>query len=142
MFLLEMDDDVEGETADDLGISLHTLTGIDVSNTMTLNIFIHDASLVALVNMGSTHTFIQEAAATWLGVSVNPRPELSVKVANGDCVTSSGVYSKLHISIDDEAFDITCYGLPLVSFDIVLGVQWLRSLGPILWNFSALSMEF
>jgi hypothetical protein len=64
MFLLEMDDDVEGETADDLGISLHTLTGIDVSNTMTLNIFIHDASLVALVNMGSTHTFIQEAAAT------------------------------------------------------------------------------
>jgi hypothetical protein len=63
-------------------------------------------------------------------------------VANGDCVTSSGVYSKLHISIDDEAFDITCYGLPLVSFDIVLGVQWLRSLGPILWNFSALSMEF
>jgi hypothetical protein len=73
---------------------------------------------------------------------VAPRPGLSVKVANGDRVTSKGVCPKQLVSIDDEEFDLNCYILPLAGFDVILGVQWLRSLGPILWNFRALSMEF
>jgi hypothetical protein len=37
VFLLEMDDDMEEDaTAEDLGISLHALTGIDISSTMKL----------------------------------------------------------------------------------------------------------
>jgi hypothetical protein len=32
--------------------------------------------------------------------------------------------------------------LPLVGCDVVLGIQWLRLLGPILWDFVALIMEF
>jgi hypothetical protein len=143
VFLLEMEDNEDEETAlVDLGISLHALTGIDVNNTMKLHVAVQGLTLVALVDTGSTHTFIQEAVASRLGIQVDPRPGLSVKVANGDRVTSSGVYPKLRLTIDDEAFDVTCFGLPLVGFDIVLGVQWLRSLGPILWNFSTLSMEF
>jgi hypothetical protein len=97
---------------------------------------------VALVDTCSTHTFIREAMATQLGLQVTPRLGLSVKVANGDNVASSGIYSKLRIAIAEETFHITCYGLPLAGFDVVLGVQWLWSLGPILWNFNALSMEF
>jgi hypothetical protein len=121
---------------------LHALTGIDVNNTMKLHVAVQGLTLVALVDTGSTHTFIQEAVASRLGIQVDPCPGLSVKVANGDRVTSSGVYPKLRLTIDDEAFDVTCFGLPLVGFDVVLGVQWLGSLGPILWNFSTLSMEF
>lgn len=32
--------------------------------------------------------------------------------------------------------------LPLGSYDLILGVQWLRSLGPTLWDFDKLQMEF
>lgn len=32
--------------------------------------------------------------------------------------------------------------LPLVLCDLILGIQWLRSLGPILWDFDKLQMEF
>jgi hypothetical protein len=39
MFMLEMDDDIEVDTAaNELGISLHALTSIDVANTMKLHI--------------------------------------------------------------------------------------------------------
>jgi hypothetical protein len=143
MFLLKMDDDMdEDAAAKDLGISLHALTGIDISSTMKLQVRVKDLTLVALVDTGSTHTFIREVVATQLGLRVAPRQGLSVKVANGDNVASSGIYPKLRVTIAEEIFNITCYGLPLAGFDIILGVQWLRSLGPILWNFNALSMGF
>jgi hypothetical protein len=141
VFLLETDDDMDEDAkAEDLVISLYALTDIDINNTMKLQV--NDLTLVALVDTDSTHTFIQEAVASQLGLHVAPRLGLSVKVVNGEFITSNMVYPKLRIAIAEEVFDITCYDLPLAGFDIVLGVQWLRSLGPILWNFSALSMEF
>jgi hypothetical protein len=61
VFLIEMDDDVEVDVAaDELGISLDTLTGIDVSNTMKLRVRVKGMALVALVDTSSTHTFIKE----------------------------------------------------------------------------------
>lgn len=44
--------------------------------------------------------------------------------------------------IDQERITIDCYTLPLASFDVVLNVQWLRTLGSILWDFVVLSMTF
>jgi hypothetical protein len=41
-----------------------------------------------------------------------------------------------------EAFSIDCFALDLGGFDLVLGVQWLRTLGPIVWDFDALAMSF
>ena len=32
--------------------------------------------------------------------------------------------------------------LPLRGCDLVLGVQWLQTLGPITWDFTALTMQF
>jgi hypothetical protein len=60
---------------------------------------------------------------------------LSVVVANGDRVASSGCCTNLKVFIAGDAFTIDCYELPLGSYDMVLGVQWLESLGPILWDF-------
>jgi hypothetical protein len=143
VFLIQLDDDMDEEdVAEDLGISLHALTSIDIGDMMKLHVFINGSMLVALVVSGCTHTFIREVVASQIGLHVAPRPGLSVKITNGDRVTSKGVFPKQWVSIDDEEFDINCYILSLAGFDVILGVQWLHSLGPILWNFSALAMEF
>jgi hypothetical protein len=61
MFLLEVDDDIKVDTAaDELGISLHAFTGIDVANTMKLQVRIKGMTLVTLVDTGSTHNFLKE----------------------------------------------------------------------------------
>lgn len=101
---------------------------------MQLPVHIGNTTLVALLDSGSTHTFIKNEIAVQLGLQVQPHSGMSVKVANDVKVISTGVCPKLQFCIE-EHFDHTCYVLPSTGFDIVLGVQWLRSLGPILWNF-------
>lgn len=143
VFLLELtEDDEGGETLDDVGISLHALTGIDIGTTMKLSVCLYGRQLVALVDTGSTHSFINDSVVSQLQLQVEPRPGLTVKVANGDRVTTAGVCTQLPLVIGEADFSTSFYTLPWDGFDIVLGVHWLRTLGPILWNFEALSMSF
>lgn len=41
-----------------------------------------------------------------------------------------------------KVFAIDYYAIPLDEFDVVLGIQWLATLGPILWDFSKNTMAF
>jgi hypothetical protein len=57
-------------------------------------------------------------------------------VANGDHVATAGVCRKTRIFIDSEKFFIDLFVIPLDGYDMVLGVHWHRTLGPILWDFA------
>jgi hypothetical protein len=143
VFLLEMDDDIKLEIAgEELGISLHALTFIDVANTMQLHVHIKGRTLVALVDTGSTHTFIRDDMLPQLDLILTPKNDLTVKVGNGEQVTSGGVCRVADLKINTEHFSGHLYALSLDGFDIILGVQWLRTLGPILWDFNVLTMSF
>lgn len=63
-------------------------------------------------------------------------------VANGDRVASGGACRAIPLRIDDLEFHVDCFALPLGGFDVVLDVEWLRTLGPILWDLDNLRMSF
>jgi hypothetical protein len=46
------------------------------------------------------------------------------------------------MSIAGEEFLMDTYAIPLDSFDIMLGITFLRTLGPILWDLENLCMAF
>lgn len=144
IYLLEMDEGEDDDSINDdtVTISLHALTGIRTSKTMRLAVIIGGVTMSALVDSGSTHTFVATEAARRLGLSPTTKSGLNVMVANGDQVTSSGICSGIPIKIDSEDFITDCYVIPLVGYNVVLGVQWLRTLGPILWDFDKLTMSF
>jgi hypothetical protein len=93
--------------------------------------------LVALLDTGSTHNFIDTDVATCVGLALLGSSGLRVLVANGDRVTSPGCCRDLSVSIGNEQFIINCYGLSIGSYDMVVRVQWLESLGPVLWDFAS-----
>lgn len=133
IYLLEPDEDEGvGENNDHVKISLHALTCIRTGQTMRLHVEIGGKKLVALVDSGSTHTFLAETVAQRLGLSRTPRPGMSVTVANGDRMTSSGICTNARIVIDQEKFFTDYYVIPLDRFVVVLGVQWVRTLGHVL----------
>jgi len=63
-------------------------------------------------------------------------------VANGDRVMCHGLARDVDLRIGGETFKVDCYSIPLDSYDMVLGITWLRTLGPILWDFDNLCMAF
>ena len=124
VFLMDLADDDEDPLSDinDLEISLHALTGLKAAESMLLQVTVGGAQLRALVDTGSTHTFIHSALAQRLGLTVTPRAGLNVMVANGDRVRSPGVCLATSVTISGEAFSIDCFALDLGGFDLVLGV--------------------
>jgi hypothetical protein len=125
-------------------ISISALTGIHPrkGHTMQVLVTIYDTVLRALLDSGSTHNFVDSEVAACVGIIFSGCAGLSVAVANGDRVASTGSCTNLKILIAGDAFTIDCYGLSLGSYDMVLGVQWLESLGPVLWDFKNRTLSF
>lgn len=73
---------------------------------------------------------------------IYPCMGLHVGVANGDKIACEGRALDVPITISMEAFSISCYAIPLGSFGMILGVEYLSSLGLILWDFDDLCMAF
>ena len=67
---------------------------------------------------------------------------LNVVVANGSKIKISSVVKKFSWTIQHTTFTADMLLLPLGYCDLVLGIEWLITLGDILWNFDKLTMEF
>jgi len=65
-----------------------------------------------------------------------------IAMANGDRVPCEGVARNVAMAIGTEEFSISCFGINLGGFDVILGVDFLRTQGPILWDFEDLCMAF
>jgi hypothetical protein len=79
--------------------SLHAVAGVRLSDTLRVRVMVGSASLVALLDSGSTHNFISERAAQRTGLPVVPRPRLSAVVANGERVACPGILPQASFTI-------------------------------------------
>ena len=57
-------------------------------------------------------------------------------IVNGSNLPCKGKCRNVHISIEDYNLHSDMFALPLGECDVVLGAQWLCTLGPILWDFA------
>jgi len=119
------------------------VTEITTSQTMQVQLSINGCDFLTLLDFGSTHNFINSDTAVDLNLQrMSTLNSLKVVVANGDQISNMGIYNNLPVQIDTESFIIDCYSIKLDGYDFVLGVNWLSSLGPIIWDFNNLTMKF
>jgi hypothetical protein len=139
IYLLEMDDEGSPEGAavpEDMEVSLHAITGVATGNTMQLAVQAGNHTIAALVDSGSTHCFIAPDMAQRLGWLPQPHPDMTVGVPNGDRISCVGFCPGSLVCISQEEFCIDFYIVSLVGYEMVLGCQWLRTLGLVLWDFA------
>lgn len=62
-------------------------------------------------------------------------------VGNGDNLQSQGFCSDVELNLQGYHLTMDFYLLALPDYDVVLGAQWLCTVGPILWDFAKLTMS-
>ncbi|WVZ84441.1 hypothetical protein U9M48_031473 [Paspalum notatum var. saurae] len=138
----DANDEAPGTDGDAPCFSLQALAGVPVADTMQITVALGAASLVALLDSGSTHNFISDTAARHTGLPLHQRPRLTAMVANGERVTCAGVIRDAPLTVEGALFPADLFVMPLVGYDVVLGTRWLGALGPIVWDLGSRRMTF
>lgn len=103
---------------------------------------IHHHHLTILVDGSSTHNFVQSHVAKFLALPSTSIDPFSIMVGDGGVMQCTRRYPQVSIEIQGHRFITDLFGLALSRADIVLGVQWLKELGPITSDYTSFSMFF
>jgi hypothetical protein len=128
--------------AEVLEISFASLAGETTPQTMQVTLYIKWQPLAALVDSGSRHNFFHPRVVWRLLCLVDIDAVLKVQISDGGKLRSTEHFPRVSVKLPNLSFSTDFYILQLGGCDMVLGAQWLRTLGPILWDFSKLSMVF
>lgn len=122
--------------------SLHSVADVQLIDTLRVHVQIGATSLIALLDSRSSHNFIAKHTARRTGLPLLPRSRLSAMVAKGEKITCLGVLRQAAFTIQGSSFTVDLFVMPLAGFDIVLGAQWLSTLGPVTWDFTEQTASF
>ena len=91
--------------------------------------YIKKKKVIVLIDSGSTHNFIHYKLAKDLNCFVYPVPELQVMIADGGTINCSGKCNKINLTMGEYVMNSPMIAVPMGGVDVVLGFQWLQSLG-------------
>eukprot|EP00253_Pinus_taeda_P002246 PITA_02246 len=123
-------------------ISLHFLAGISSPQTLKIRGFIKHRPVVVLIDSGSTHNFIHQRVIEAMRCFVRAVSNFQVQIADGGTMKCEGHCENAKIQMGDNQLKTHMFSIHMGGCDIVLGVEWLCTLGPITMDFQELYMSF
>ena len=114
-----------------LTISYNAWEGITTPQTLKIEGHIKKKNVILLIHLGSTHNFIHYKVAKELNCFLYPTPECQVMVANEGTINCFGKCHNIKLAMGEYVFNSTIISIPMGGVDVVLGVQWLKSLATI-----------
>eukprot|EP00253_Pinus_taeda_P018518 PITA_18518 len=123
-------------------ISCNALVGITTPQTIKIEGQIKKKKVIVLIDSGSTQNFIHCKVAKELNCFIYPTPECQVMIANGGTINCYGKCHNIKLSMGEYLLTSPMLSIPMGGVDVVLGVQWLQSLGTIAFNFQELFIKF
>nr|TKR90410.1 hypothetical protein D5086_0000233660 [Populus alba] len=123
-------------------ISFHANTGTEHPQTLRVPGKLKSKNVTVLIDGGSTHNFIDQALVSRFVLPVTQGKQLQVMVANREKIKCAGQCQALTLIIQGHPVTTDYYILPVAACQLVLGVQWLATLGPVETDYKQLTMNF
>ncbi|RWW43742.1 hypothetical protein BHE74_00050561 [Ensete ventricosum] len=116
-------------------LAIHTVpTLASYTNLQKLKIegFLEQQFVIILIDVGSTHNFMSSKVDAHLMLQKEYYNRFEVKVANGQILKCNQKCSWVKLILQEQDVVADFFLLPLDGFDIVLGIDWLSTIGDIL----------
>lgn len=115
--------------------SLHALEGTNTAaTTFTIQLCIGNVAATALIDSGSTTTFISPKLVSRLGLDIINNDPIPVKVANGSILYTGARCMNVPYTIQQQHFQSNFRLLQLTGYDIILGCDWIFHHSPLTLN--------
>jgi len=123
-------------------LSFNALSGHVVLETLRMQGYIRGQLVSILIDGGSTHNFVHHRVVMSVRLTTTTTPPLRVTISNGDELQCQQTCPNVEVTIQQHPFVIDFHVLPIYGADLVLGVQWLKTLGSVLTDYTTLTMKF
>ncbi|CAN6249028.1 unnamed protein product [Urochloa humidicola] len=114
-----------------LAISHEAVNGGQAKRSMQLQGKMKELDIQILIDSGSTNSFVSQRVVDQIGELQCVGTHVQVKVANGGVMQCSSLVPAAEWSIQGYSFCQELKVLPLQSYDIILGMDWLESFSPM-----------
>ena len=136
----------EGGTPDQLiaaDIShIHSMNGDRRSRPLKVVGLIQEKEVCILIDTGSDRDFLHPRIAEKLHLPLAPIRPFRVYVGNGEALLCTHMAKETKLTIQGNEFVVDLYILPIHGPDIILGMDWLESLGKVTADFAGKTLEF
>lgn len=95
-----------------------------------------------LIDIGSTHNFMQKEVASHFQLTVCAINPFRVSTGNGEKLKCDKVCRSVKIKIWGVLVILDLFLLPMAGANIVIDTQWLKGLGDVVSNYKDLVMKF
>lgn len=132
------DDNPPYESAEDLmSLSRQALNGAEAVATIHLQGFIQGQEVLMLIDSGSSSNFISESLPAKLKGAVPLPTPVRVRIADGGSLRGTLHIPDCEWTCQGAVFNADMKVLPLDCYDVILGIEWLHSLGDMYVNWGA-----
>lgn len=98
--------------------------------------------MITLIDSGSSHNVIRQELVDELKCETKTVAAYMVTLADGKKVRGDRMCKKVKWRARKVDFEIDDLILPLGEYDVILGMQWLDSLGKLTWDFGERKLQF
>jgi hypothetical protein len=116
-------------------ISLYALTGFFATQTLNLIGYIKHRKVIILVDSGSTHNFIHRHIAQETNFYICAVNNFQIMIANGRSMKCGGCCANMCLQIGEYQLKYHTFVIDMGGCNIVLGVERIRTLGPVIPDF-------
>ena len=121
---------------------IHRMDGGRRSRPLKVVGVIQNHEVCILIDTGSDQDFMHPNIAEKLHLPLSEIQPFRVYVGNGEALLCTHVSKQTKIEVQGSIFMVDLHILPVHSPDVILGMDWLESLGKVTADFAGKTLEF